>query len=92
MDSGVNSFAKLLISTYSKLPSADDTPCDYPCSDHASWFKFGYPTTMLYEAITGDDNTNIHKPGDTTSVNGFSWTHTLEFAKVGLAFVYELSV
>jgi len=46
---------------------------------------------MLYEAITGNDNPNIHSPKDTTSVSGFSWTHSLEFAKVALAFVYELS-
>ena len=46
---------------------------------------------MLYEAITGDDNPNIHGPNDTTSVKGFSWTHSLEFAKVALAFLYELS-
>lgn len=91
MDSGTNSFTKSLISTYSKLPAADDKPCGYACSDHASWRQYGYPTTMLYEAITGNDNPNIHKPLDTTSVKGFSWSHTLEFAKVGLAFLYELS-
>ena len=46
---------------------------------------------MLFEAITGDDNPNIHSPNDTTSVEGFSWSHSLEFAKVALAFLYELS-
>ena len=46
---------------------------------------------MLYEAITGDDNPQIHSSSDTTSVNGFSWSHSLEFAKVALAFAYELS-
>jgi len=46
---------------------------------------------MLYEAITGNDNPNIHTSGDTTSVSGFSWSHSLEFAKVALAFLYELS-
>ena len=46
---------------------------------------------MLYEAITGDDNPRIHSASDTTSVNGFSWSHSLEFTKVALAFGYELS-
>jgi len=46
---------------------------------------------MLYEAITGNDNPKIHTSGDTTSVSGFSWSHTLEFAKVALAFLFELS-
>jgi len=91
VDSGTNAFAKSLISTYSSLPAADDTPCGYACSDHASWHQYGYPTTMLFEAITGNDNPGIHSPGDTTSVAGFSWSHSLEFAKVALAFLYELS-
>ena len=46
---------------------------------------------MLYEAITGNDDPNIHSSGDTTTVNGFSWSHSLEFAKVALSFLYELS-
>ena len=47
---------------------------------------------MLYEAITGDDNPKVHSTGDTTSVSGFSWSHSLEFAKVALGFVYELGI
>ena len=47
---------------------------------------------MLYEAITGDDNPQIHSSSDTTSVSGFLWSHSLEFAKVALAFVYELAI
>ena len=66
--------------------------CGYACSDHASWYKQGYATGMLYEAITGDDNPQIHSSSDTTSVSGFSWSHSLEFAKVALAYVYELAI
>lgn len=91
VDSETNAFSKSLISAYSRLLAADDTPCGYPCSDHASWYQYGYPTTMLYEAVTGNDDPVIHTPGDTTSVRGFSWSHSLEFAKVALAFLYELS-
>ncbi|KAI0753241.1 Zn-dependent exopeptidase [Daedaleopsis nitida] len=91
IDSGVNAFLKQLVDTYSNLEWAMDDPCGYACSDHASWNKQGYPTGMLYEAITGDDNQKIHGTGDTTSVSGFSWSHSLEFAKVAFAFAYELS-
>ena len=91
-DSGANAFAKALIGVYSRLPAANDLPCRYPCSDHASWYQKGYPATMLFEAVTGNDNTKIHSAEDTTSVPGFSWSHSLEFAKVALAFLYELSV
>ncbi|KAH9937807.1 Zn-dependent exopeptidase [Epithele typhae] len=90
-DSGVTKFIQQLVDTYSKLDWAMDEPCGYACSDHASWYKQGYATGMLYEAITGEDNQRIHGTGDLTSVSGFSWAHSLEFAKVALAFVYELS-
>lgn len=46
---------------------------------------------MPFEAVTGNDNDNIHSTGDTISVSGFSWSHSLEFAKVALAYVYELT-
>jgi len=91
VDRATNDFTKNLIAAYSKLPGVDDKPCGYACSDHASWHQYGYPTTMLYEAITGDDNPNVHSPDDTIFVDGFSWSHSLEFAKVALAFLYELS-
>ncbi|KAH9847040.1 Zn-dependent exopeptidase [Lenzites betulinus] len=91
-DSGLTSFLKQLIDTYSTLDWAMDTACGYACSDHASWYQQGYTTGMLYEAVTGKDNPNIHSTGDTTSVSGFSWSHSLEFAKVALAYVYELGI
>lgn len=91
IDSGLNTFTKSLVTAYSALPWAMDEPCGYACSDHASWYDQGYPTTMLYEAVTGNDNARIHSSSDTTSVSGFSWTHSLEFTKVALGFVYELS-
>ena len=48
---------------------------------------------MIFEGLMGrgGENPNIHTTGDTTSVRGFSWTHSLEFAKIALAFAYELS-
>ncbi|KAF5374205.1 hypothetical protein D9758_004640 [Tetrapyrgos nigripes] len=92
IDSGLNTFVGELVDAYSKLPWTMDIPCGYACSDHASWNEEGYPTTFPYEAVTGNDDPQIHSSGDTTSVSGFSWSHSLEFAKVGLAFVYELAV
>lgn len=65
--------------------------CGYACSDHASWYKASFPSSFPYEAVTGNDNPNVHSSSDTTSVTGFSWPHSLEFAKIGVAFVYELT-
>ena len=47
---------------------------------------------MLYEGVTGNDNPHVHSTSDTTEVKGFSWSHSLEFAKVALAYVYELAI
>ncbi|KAG5637291.1 hypothetical protein H0H81_005086 [Sphagnurus paluster] len=79
IDEGLNTFLKSLITAYSRIPWAMDKP-------------IGVPSSFPYEAVTGNDNPNIHSASDTTSVNGFSWAHSLEFAKIGVAFVYELSV
>lgn len=92
IDEGLNTFLKALISTYSRIPWTMDIPCGYACSDHASWYKVGVPSSFPYEAVTGNDDPSIHSAGDTTSVNGFSWAHSLEFAKIGVAFVYEMAI
>ncbi|KAJ6592192.1 hypothetical protein DFH09DRAFT_1415128 [Mycena vulgaris] len=91
IDSGLNTWLKKLIPLHSKLAVTMDTKCGYACSDHASWYEYGWPTSMPFEAVTGNDNPVIHGSGDTTAVSGFSWAHSLEFAKVALAFVYEMS-
>ncbi|KAF9047138.1 Zn-dependent exopeptidase [Hymenopellis radicata] len=91
IDAGLNAFLGKLIDEYAAFGWTMDIPCGYACSDHASWYKVGYPTTFPYEAVTGDDDPYIHSASDTTSVTGFSWTHSLEFAKIVAAFAYELA-
>ncbi|KAI0795424.1 hypothetical protein C8Q75DRAFT_791243 [Abortiporus biennis] len=92
IDTGLNTFLKSLITAYSAFGYTMDTPCGYACSDHASWYKYGYPSSFPYEAVTGNDNPNVHSASDTTSVKGFSWTHSVEFAKLAVAFAYELAI
>ncbi|THU95528.1 Zn-dependent exopeptidase [Dendrothele bispora CBS 962.96] len=92
IDSGLNTWLGKLIDEYSNIGWTMDIPCGYACSDHASWNEEGYPTSFPYEAVTGDDNPEVHSPDDNASVRGFSWSHSLEFAKVGLAFVYEMAI
>ncbi|KAK7448888.1 hypothetical protein VKT23_013620 [Stygiomarasmius scandens] len=92
IDSGLNAFVGQLIDEYSNIGWTMDIPCGYACSDHASWNEEGYPTSFPYEAVTGNDNPQVHTQNDNTNVNGFSWSHSLEFTKVGLAFVYEMAI
>ncbi|KAF7297574.1 Peptide hydrolase [Mycena kentingensis (nom. inval.)] len=91
IDGSLNTFLGKLIDEYAAFGWTMDTPCGYACSDHASWYEQGYPTTFPFEAVTGNDNPRIHSSSDTTSVSGFSWTHATEFAKIVVAFVYELA-
>ncbi|KAF4610883.1 hypothetical protein D9613_006964 [Agrocybe pediades] len=91
INADLNTFLKALITAYSRIPWAMDKACGYACSDHASWYKNGFPSAFPYEAVTGNDNPNVHTSSDTTSVNGFSWAHSLEFAKIAVAFAYELA-
>jgi len=65
--------------------------CGYACSDHASWYEQGFPTAMPFETTFGDDNPVIHSEDDTVDAEGFSWEHTLEFAKLATAYLYEAS-
>jgi len=90
-DSNLNEFMKQLITTYTRLPWATDR-CGYACSDHASWNRNGYPATMPFEASMSDSHPSIHSPQDSISFPGFSWDHSLEFTKLSVAYVYELSI
>ncbi|KAJ1299335.1 hypothetical protein OPQ81_004996 [Rhizoctonia solani] len=90
-DLGLTKYVEKLISTYSRIP-ASTYLCGYACSDHASWNKNGFPAACPFEAPNGNSNENLHTTQDTTSIDGFSFEHSLEFAKLALAFVYELGV
>jgi bacterial leucyl aminopeptidase len=63
--------------------------CGYACSDHASWYRQGYPTLMPFEADTGRMNPKIHSEEDTIDA-GLNFRHSLEFAKIALVFAADL--
>ena len=64
------------------------TECGYGCSDHASWADNGFDAAFPFEAAMGQDNPNIHSPGDVYSFFGET-THSVKFAKLGLEFLIE---
>ncbi len=66
-----------------------NTKCGYGCSDHASLTKAGYPTAMPFESLFNDINPYIHSGDDT--VEHIDFDHALQFAKLALAYVVELS-
>ena len=81
-------FTQVLMDTYVKSRWSNDK-CGYACSDHASWFKAGYPSVMPFEATMGQDNKKIHTQNDVIDILDFN--HSLHFTKLALAFAAELS-
>jgi leucyl aminopeptidase len=63
--------------------------CGYGCSDHASWYKQGYPTLMPTEATFKQMNKKIHTKDDVISSTS-SFAHAAIFSKIAIAFADHL--
>ena len=64
--------------------------CGYACSDHASWYRQGYPTLMPFESDTEHMNGQIHTEGDVVS-SRTSFSHALAFAKIAVVMGMDLA-
>jgi len=82
-------FVGLLINAYCDIAWVE-TKCGYACSDHASWNRAGYASSFPFESKFSDLNPNIHTASDT--LQWLSMDHSVEFAKLGVAYVVELSL
>lgn len=81
-------FLKLLITNYLSVGFIVDT-CGYGCSDHASAYKYGFPSGMVSEAALQNDNKFTHGTLDTIDRIDLKWLE--HFVKLGLSFVVELA-
>lgn len=86
----LNNFVGNLIDTYIKVSWGYDK-CGYGCSDHASWTKNGYPSTIPFESMASQYNPKIHSSDDTLDVTNGHADHSVPFAKLGLAFLVEMA-
>src|SRR5690606_17307838 len=66
------------------------TACGYACSDHASWHNEGIPAAFPFEANFSEYNRRIHTANDKLDVSGGHAKHAVNFAKLGIAFVFDL--
>lgn len=66
-----------------------ESACGYGCSDHASWYRQGYPTLMPHEASMKSGNSNIHTERDVVDGNS-NFRHSAAFTKIALALALEL--
>lgn len=89
-DSFLVGFSKRLFAEYVGGPVVDDK-CAYACSDHASWYKSGFPSTFAFEAPfqTQKFNPRIHTDLDLAEF--LDAEHGAKFAKLALAFALELA-
>ncbi|MCX5745717.1 MAG: M20/M25/M40 family metallo-hydrolase [Proteobacteria bacterium] len=84
-----NTFVTNLIDTYVGATWGLDA-CGYGCSDHASWYRGGFPASMPFEARFRDANKKIHSRADTLETSGDNADHAIKFARLGTAFAIEL--
>lgn len=63
--------------------------CGYGCSDHASWYRQGFPTLIPFESSMDKMNSNIHSPRDVISPK-MNFKHSLVFTKIAIALALEL--
>jgi len=87
-DTTLTAFLRQLVTTYCTT-RWQNTACGYGCSDHASWYRSGYPASFSFEGLFSNSNPYIHSVNDLAS--NLNFAHGLEFAKLGLGFVVELA-
>ncbi len=85
-----NTFVTNLLDTYA-IATWATSACGYGCSDHASWFNQGFPTSMPFESLMNQHNPTIHTVNDTLAQSAGTATHALKFSKLGAAFMAELA-
>ncbi|KAL1744154.1 Zn-dependent exopeptidase [Schizophyllum fasciatum] len=100
VDKNLTTFATKLVEAYVPLPW-NMTTCGPTCgSDHMSWTRAGYPAIFATEGLFEDfPQTAIHTINDDIEAydagqdrGAYDFDHMLQFVKLGIAFVAELSV
>ena len=66
-----------------------DDECGYGCSDHASWYKQGYPTLLPFEATMQTMNDDIHTAKDIVN-SSMNFDHSAVFSQTAVIFALEL--
>lgn len=89
-DPALTAFLEQLVDTYVGASRVRDT-CGYACSDHASWYRAGFPVVHPFESRAADINAVLHTPDDTIDVSGGRADHALTFARTTAAFAVELA-
>lgn len=84
----LTTFVRLLIDVYT-FSTWSDSSCGYGCSDHASWFRAGYPSAFPFEAPFGSHSPYIHTANDLITTLNFN--KIVQFARLAVGFAVELA-
>jgi leucyl aminopeptidase len=87
VSAALTTFTKRVITAYTTTAYADDR-CGYACSDHASAYRYGFPSAMIYESEMAYENPYIHTTSDT--IDRVDFAHMMEHARLVVGFVVEL--
>ncbi|MBU2574764.1 MAG: M20/M25/M40 family metallo-hydrolase [Elusimicrobia bacterium] len=85
-----NAFLGKLIAAYTDY-TWSTTRCGYGCSDHASWTRNGFASSLPFEAKFSECSPNIHTVNDTLAQMGGRAPHALKFAKLAVAYIVEMA-
>jgi leucyl aminopeptidase len=84
----LTAYLEALINAYVKKPIKHDR-CGYGCSDHATWYKNGYASSIAFEASMNTYNPYIHSSQDT--MEKLTLSHMNDYLKLAAAFAVELA-
>ena len=84
-------FLRLLLNHYQPDITHDFQECGYPCSDHASWYAYGYPASMAGEEDGKQKNSTMNPYYHSSKDNYADGNIMSSYAKLGLAFVAEVA-
>jgi leucyl aminopeptidase len=89
VDEALTGFLERLADEYLKIKWGT-IECGYGCSDHASWTRGGFPASCAFEATMETMDHHIHTENDTLANAGGNARHSVNFAKLAVAFAGEL--
>ncbi len=90
VDTNLTTYLQALLKTHAPEIKWTTDTCGYACSDHASWTRYGYPSSMPFEARMNEDNPRIHTTRDTLDMSKGRAEHAVSFAKLALAYLMDL--
>lgn len=86
-----NNFLKSLMRSYLPQLIIREERCGYACSDHASWTRYGYPSSLPFETRMNEYNKDIHTSRDTLERSSNRAAHAVNYSQIALAYLVEMA-